>query len=128
MTYLGIVFVADDEPELREATTRVLEHTGYLVLPARDGLEALARMHGISGRALAIIDLSMPKMNGVELIRRMRADARLSYIPILVITSSEVATVDGADLLLHKPFLPSTLLDAVRALFDANASSASSRS
>lgn len=106
----GIVFLAEDEKDLRELTRDLLEPEGFIVLEARSGDEALARMRGISGPAVAIIDLVMPRMDGWKLIETIRSDAKLKRIPIIVVSGQPRLTVQGADLVLRKPVAPSDLL------------------
>jgi CheY-like chemotaxis protein len=113
----GVVILADDEDDLRVSLGEILEDDGYLVLTARSGAEALARMRGIFGPAIAIIDLIMPGMDGWQLIEEMRADERLARLPIVVITGRGDEPVPaGADLLLRKPYAIDELLSAVREL------------
>src|SRR5690349_16785461 len=96
-TYHGIVFLAEDEDRLRDATQQLLEDAGYLVLSARDGVEALARMKGFAGGCVAVIDLLMPGMDGWELVDAMRSDSQLAQIPIIVISGQKRAVVPRAD-------------------------------
>jgi len=94
-------------------TTECLEDAGYLVLSARDGEEALARMRGISGRAVAIIDLGMPYMDGNSLIAAMKADQELGRIPVLVVSGQSEPLKHGGDRFLRKPYAPDKLLSTV---------------
>lgn len=112
----GTIFIADDESAFRESIQDALEDLGYLVLPARGGVEALARMHGFSGNGLAIVDLNMPEMDGWELIENMRADANLAHIPIVVVSSHGREPVAGADRHLGKPLRLNELLRTVQEL------------
>jgi CheY-like chemotaxis protein len=113
----GVVILADDEDELRGSLEELLEDEGYLVLSARSGAEALARMRGIFGPAIAIVDLVMPGMDGWQLIQEMRSDEQLAEIPIVVITGrDEVQLPEGANRLFHKPYAVEELLDTVRSL------------
>jgi adenylate cyclase len=108
--YKGVVFVTDDDDEWRESVRELLEQQGFIVLDARSGGEALARMRGISGPAVAIIDLVMPGIDGWELIETIRADRDLKRIPIIVISAHAIEPVEGADRVLAKPVVPSELL------------------
>lgn len=113
----GVVFVADDEDALRDSTQDILEDAGYLVLSARNGTEALARMRGISGPAVAVIDLVMPGMDGWHLIEAMRADKNLAVIAVIVLTAHDGRDpVKGADRVIRKPYKPSELVGAVQDL------------
>lgn len=108
-----MVFIADDEDAFRDSTTELLEAAGYLVLPARNGVEALARMRGYAGTAVAVVDLGMPGMDGAGLIRAMRTDTRLRCIPIVVVTARDVHAVEGADRVLKKPLARVALVRAI---------------
>lgn len=111
-----IIFLADDDHDLRESLQDALEDAGYVVLPARSGTEALARMRGISMASLAIVDLNMPDMDGWELISTMRADQHLSTIPILVISSHGRESVTGVERFFRKPLVLTDLLRTVQEL------------
>ena len=114
--YRGVVFVAEDEDQIRELTQDLLEDAGYLVLTARDGEEAMARMRGISGRALAIIDVNMPYMGGLALIASMKKDTDLRRIPVVVTSGRPEPTGHGGDRFLRKPYAPQVLLSVVEEL------------
>jgi CheY-like chemotaxis protein len=114
--YRGIVFVTDDEDAFRDSTKDLLQDSGYLVLSARTGTEALARMRGIVGPAVALLDLVMPGMDGWHLIRTMRADADLRRIPIVVLSAHVGESVEGADRVLRKPYNVTTLLETLEEL------------
>lgn len=109
----GLVFLVDDDDDLRSSVAVLLEHEGYLVLPARDGREALARMQSISVPAVAVIDLNMPGLNGQGLARAMRDDPKLSHIPVIVVSGTPSAPIPGA-LMMRKPVSPARLLSALR--------------
>jgi CheY-like chemotaxis protein len=115
-SHKGLIFIADDEATFRGSIQDALEDRGYLVLSARSGSEALARMHGFTGAALAIVDLNMPGMNGWELIETMRADENLAQVRILVVSSHAGEPIQGADRLLQKPLKLKDLLRTVEEL------------
>ena len=116
-SHKGVIYLVDDDAELLATVQEALEGAGYYVLPARDGVEALARMQGQYGQSLAIVDLIMPRMSGWELIQTMRSDGRLSTIPILAMSSQftlkKGPPVKGADRLMPKPFELPKLLRAI---------------
>jgi CheY-like chemotaxis protein len=112
----GVIFLAEDDTDVRENFEDALEDAGYLVLPARSGLEALARMRGLSSRAIAIVDLNMPDMSGTELIARMRTEKELAAIPILAISADAREPVAGANRFLRKPLELKELLRSVQEL------------
>lgn len=111
------ILVADDEAALREFISRNLRARGFRVFEAGNGLEAL----GVWERSqpdLLILDVMMPRMDGLEVCRRVRGS---STVPIIVLTaldaeSDKVAALDlGADDYLTKPFGVEELLARVRA-------------
>lgn len=112
----GIIFLAEDDTDVRENFEDALEDAGYLVLSARSGLEALARMRGLSARAVAVVDINMPDMNGAELISAMRAEKDLASIPILAISADAKGPVAGANRFLRKPLELKELLRSVQEL------------
>jgi two-component system response regulator MprA len=111
--------VVDDERAVREAIERALGYEGYRVEHARDGAEALEVLSNNPVDAV-VLDVLMPKMDGIELCRRIRATGDTT--PILMLTAREsvsdrVAGLDaGADDYLVKPFALRELLARVRAL------------
>lgn len=113
-THKGVVFVADDDDAVRDSAQDILEDEGYLVLGARNGTEALSRMRGISGPAVALIDLVMPGMDGWDLIDAMRADVDLKRIPIIVISGQGREPIKGTDRVMRKPYKATELVGAVR--------------
>ena len=82
------VLVVDDDEGLREGLVEYLELFGFRTSAASDGLEALAVLEKDPLPALIVLDLMMPRMNGVDFRARQRADARLADIPVLVLTAS----------------------------------------
>jgi len=80
------IVVADDSLSTRAATKTLLEVAGYRVVPAADGEEALAlaRQWGCD---LVVSDVQMPRLDGLELTRRLRADQRLAQVPVILVTS-----------------------------------------
>jgi two-component system, OmpR family, response regulator MprA len=101
------ILVVDDEPAVREAVERALRLEGHDVLLAGDGLEALASLDSRPADAV-VLDVLMPRVDGLELCRRMRG--RGDRTPVLMLTardavSDRVAGLDaGADDYLVKPF------------------------
>ena len=90
------VLVADDDPILREFATVHLATPTVEVEVAEDGLFALERLNQ-GGIDIALIDLDMPRMDGFELIERIRWDEQLKHLPIVVVTGREdMMAVDRA--------------------------------
>jgi chemosensory pili system protein ChpA (sensor histidine kinase/response regulator) len=112
------VLVVDDSLTVRKITGRVLERNGYRVATARDGVEALEVLQTLTP-AVMLVDIEMPRMDGFELTRNVRADARLASIPIVIITSrtiekhQQVARDIGVDQYLGKPYQEDELLGHV---------------
>jgi two-component system response regulator MprA len=121
------ILVVDDEPAVRDSLDRALRLEGYKVELAADGAEALSALDSDSPDAL-VLDLMMPRVDGFEVCRRMRAAG--DRTPVLVLTardgvSDRVKGLDaGADDYLVKPFALDELLARLRALLRRSGSSA----
>jgi DNA-binding response OmpR family regulator len=115
------ILVADDEEDLRELVTYRLTRSGYRVIGAGDGQEAL-ELAAERAPDLMVLDVMMPKLDGYELTRRVRAEEALSSIPVILLTArSQESDIDrgfevGADDYLKKPFNPDELVARVRAV------------
>ncbi|HWE81361.1 MAG TPA: response regulator transcription factor [Gaiellaceae bacterium] len=115
------ILVVDDEQSVRDALRRALVMQGYDVELAADGEEALLRIRSNPNAVdLAIVDVLMPRLDGLEMTRRLRTDG--NAVPILMLTardqvSDKVAGLEaGADDYLVKPFALEELIARVRAL------------
>ncbi|HQP12462.1 MAG TPA: response regulator, partial [Candidatus Omnitrophota bacterium] len=87
------VLLVEDNPCDEELTIRALRRSRLAnpVLVARDGAEALEMLSGRAGTPLprvVLLDLNLPKVNGLEVLRQIRADARTRLIPVVILTSS----------------------------------------
>ena len=100
--------VVDDEPDIRYLLRITLEAAGYGVVEAAHGKAALEQVRR-SPPQLVVTDRMMPRMNGGELIERLRADESTKAIPIVVITGTRGEHA-GADAVLGKPFDPRELI------------------
>ncbi|WP_052848550.1 response regulator transcription factor [Streptomyces avicenniae] len=113
------VLIVDDEPAVREALRRSLSFEGYATETAVDGLDALAKREAYDPDAL-VLDVLMPRMDGLTAARRLRAAG--DRVPILMLTARDtvgdrVSGLDaGADDYLVKPFELDELLARLRAL------------
>ncbi|HQR26704.1 MAG TPA: response regulator transcription factor [Nocardioides sp.] len=113
------VLVVDDDRAVRESLRRSLEFNGYTVVLAADGAEALASI-GLSAPDVVVMDVMMPRLDGIEATRALRAAG--NDVPILVLTARDavgdrVEGLDaGADDYLTKPFALAELLARLRAL------------
>src|SRR4051794_39456225 len=81
------VLVVEDDADIRQAIAELLEDDGYECILAEHGLDALETLRRRQP-SLVLTDLLMPVMNGVELIGRLRSDARWSHLPIVVMTAA----------------------------------------
>lgn len=85
---LPLVMLVDDADVERAAARRVLQHAGYATVEAADGLDAIAVLDG-SRPDVILLDLSMPDLDGLALLRFLREDVRWRSIPVVVITGSD---------------------------------------
>ena len=102
------VLVVDDEPDMRYLLRITLEEAGYAVVEASHGGAALEQMRR-SRPQLVVTDRMMPRMDGGELIERLRADESTKEIPIVIISSTR-GEKGRADAVLVKPFDPGELI------------------
>src|SRR5450759_4887121 len=118
MPHEKYILVVDDEPGIQDFIRRNLELRSFKVLLADNGLEALAQFDR-ADVVLVILDIMLPKMDGLEVCRRIR---QKSTVPIIILTamgeeSDKIAALDqGADDYLTKPFGVGELLARVRAV------------
>ncbi|HEY9239215.1 MAG TPA: response regulator, partial [Burkholderiaceae bacterium] len=110
-----LVMVVDDSLTVRRVTQRLLLREGYRVVLAKDGLDALERLSEAVPQ-IVLSDIEMPRMDGFDLVRNMRADARLRDLPVIMITSRiaqkhrDYAAELGVDHYLGKPYSEEDLL------------------
>jgi len=116
-----VVLAADDDEDILELVAFRLERSGYTVLKARDGEEAL-QIAREARPDLAVLDVMMPKLDGLEVTRAIRADGATKGMPIILLTA-RVQDADvqagfdaGADDYLRKPFSPQELRARVQAI------------
>jgi len=119
VTQVPLVMVVDDSITVRRVTQRLLKREGYRVVMAADGLQALERLQD-EKPSVVLSDIEMPRMDGFDLARNIRADAKLRDLPIIMITSRiaekhrEHARELGVDHYLGKPYSEDELLGLVR--------------
>ena len=113
-----LVLVVDDSLTVRRITQRLLEREGYRVAVAKDGLDGLDKL-ATERPAVLLTDIEMPRMDGFDLVRNLRADARLAGLPVIMITSRiaqkhrDYAAELGVDHYLGKPYAEDELLALV---------------
>ena len=110
-----LVLVVDDSLTVRRVTQRLLVREGYRVTLAKDGLDALERL-AEEAPAVVLSDIEMPRMDGFDLVRNIRSDARMRELPVIMITSRiaqkhrDYAAELGVDHYLGKPYSEEDLL------------------
>ncbi|HEX8111093.1 MAG TPA: response regulator [Kofleriaceae bacterium] len=109
----GFVLIVDDDPDLLDVTSFVIQNEGMSVETARNGEEALALIGTGRPPALVLLDLMMPVMNGWEFLAAIANDPLLKPIPVVVLTAAEHAEVPGALEVLSKPMDLKELLRVV---------------
>jgi CheY-like chemotaxis protein len=107
------VLVVDDDPDLLDVTSFVIETEGMAVKTARNGEEALALLRAGRQPWLVLLDLMMPVMNGWEFLAAVANDPLLTGIPVVVLTAAEHAQIPGALEVLSKPMDLKELLRVV---------------
>jgi CheY-like chemotaxis protein len=114
-----LVLIVDDYAEGREICAEYLAFRGYRVATAEDGLEAIEKALELLPDVI-LMDLSLPRLDGWEASRRIRADARTRHIPILALTAHALSSARrraleaGCDAVVTKPCPPRDLEAAVR--------------
>ena len=116
---IPLVLVVDDSITVRRVTQRLLQREGYRVTMAADGLQALERL-AEELPSVILSDIEMPRMDGFDLLRNVRGDAKLKHLPTIMITSRiaekhrEYAFELGANHYLGKPYNEEELLSLIR--------------
>src|SRR5437899_2181353 len=112
------IMVVDDSLTVRKVTGRLLEREGYIVVTARDGVEAMEKLLELVPDVM-LVDIEMPRMDGFDLTRNVRADKHLARVPIIMITSrtadkhQNYAKDIGVSHFLGKPYQEDDLLDKI---------------
>jgi CheY-like chemotaxis protein len=126
------VLVVDDYPDAREMYGEYLEYSGYDVIQAANGMEALQR--AVDDQPdIILMDLSLPVMDGWEATRRLKADARTAGIPVVALTGhalagiSEGAKQAGCDAFVTKPCLPEDLVHEIKRVLAATMAAGSKK-
>jgi two-component system chemotaxis response regulator CheY len=116
------VLVVDDSPSVRSHLRAALTEAGYDVVEAADGAEALDRVATRPGLVAVVADVNMPRMNGLEMLEKLKANGKNPGLPILMLTTEgqpsllERAKQAGARGWIIKPVKPEQLVAAVRAI------------
>jgi len=116
-----VVMVVDDSLTVRKITSRLLTREGFEVITAKDGLDALQLLGDRVPDAM-LLDIEMPRMDGFELAKTMKADTRVAHVPIIIITSRTAekhrarAKELGVEAYLGKPYQEEELLKQLRSV------------
>jgi len=119
-----VVLVADDDDDILLLVATRLERDGFEVITARNGEDALALAHE-RRPDVAVLDIGMPKLDGLMVLQRIREDDTLRQMRVLLLTAKAQESDmqrgygAGADAYVHKPFSPADLSARVRELVDA---------
>ena len=122
------ILVVDDEADINTILTVTLRRAGYEVTSAADGLEAVEAVHR-QAPDLILLDVMMPRADGLETLRRIREHAPTAHVPVIMLTAKAALTDKmkgferGADDYVAKPFEPAEILARVQALLKRTAQS-----
>jgi two-component system, cell cycle response regulator DivK len=118
------VLVVEDYQDAREMYAAYLQFSGYRVAEAANGLEALDKTRELMPDII-LMDLALPKMDGWEATRRLKADDRTKHIPIVALTGhalaghAEGARQAGCDAFVTKPCLPDALVTEIERMLSS---------
>jgi CheY-like chemotaxis protein len=118
-----LVLLVDDYPDAREMYSEYLQYSGFEVVEASNGMEAIQRAVDDTPDII-LMDLSLPVMDGWEATRRLKADERTARIPIVALTGHALAGISdgakkaGCDAFVTKPCLPEDLVQEIRKVLD----------
>jgi two-component system chemotaxis response regulator CheY len=115
------ILIADDNESVRTILKLTLQFKGYALIEVEDGQQAYDILTGTGGVDLLISDIEMPNMNGLELLAKLRNDARFATMPIIVCSAEQHASEEkliaqGANAFLPKPASPMVLIAKVQEL------------
>lgn len=114
-----VIMTVDDSASVRQMVSFTLQAVGYEVMTAVDGRDALGKLNGRAVH-LVITDLNMPNLDGIGLIRELRAEAKYKFIPIIMLTTEsqvekkQEGKAAGATGWIVKPFQPEQLVAVVK--------------
>jgi CheY-like chemotaxis protein len=122
-----LILVVEDYQDAREMYAAYLQFSGFRVAEAANGLEAIEKTIELMPDII-LMDLALPKMDGWEATRRLKADERTRHIPIVALTGhalaghAEVARQAGCDAFVTKPCLPDVLVAEIQRMLSAHGS------
>lgn len=116
------VLIVDDSATVRNQVREVLSAAEFDVIEAADGVEGAETINRLSDLAAVVLDVNMPRMNGLEMLELIKKEPRHSLLPVVMLTSEgqqelvQRAKAAGAKGWIVKPFKPALLLAAIRKL------------
>jgi two-component system chemotaxis response regulator CheY len=119
------VLIVDDSPTVRQQVSQALQHAGFQVLEAGDGVEGAAKVSNDPSINMVILDVNMPRMSGLEMLERIKKDGQNTDLQVVMLTSEgqrtmiERARNAGAKGWIVKPFKAELLVAAVQKLLKA---------
>src|SRR5437870_12643426 len=126
------VLLVDDYPDAREMYSEYLQFSGFDVVEAANGVEALQQAVD-SDPDIILMDLSLPGRDGWEATRRLKADERTASIPVVALTGHALAGISagakaaGCDAFVTKPCLPEDLVKEIRKILDGQPASSTKK-
>jgi CheY-like chemotaxis protein len=127
-----LVLVVEDYQDAREMYAAYLQFSGYGVAEAANGVEAVEKAQELLPD-IVLMDLALPRMDGWEATRRLKADARTRHIPVVALTGhalaghAEGAREAGCDAFVTKPCLPDALVAEIQRVLDQHSSKSDNR-
>ncbi|KPK02400.1 MAG: chemotaxis protein CheY [Nitrospira bacterium SG8_35_4] len=113
------ILIAEDSASMRQLISFTLKGAGYDVIESEDGKDALSKVNGAQ-IDMVISDLNMPAMDGIELLKQLRTDAKFKFTPIVMLTTESQASkvveakLAGVSGWIIKPFDPEKLIETVK--------------
>jgi CheY-like chemotaxis protein len=114
------VLLVEDDADVRDSLQDILEDEGFDVIPAANGKQAIdfLTLNEPAGADLVILDLLMPMVSGWEVLERMTGDAKLSDIPVLVLSAAAAPKPERAQGFVRKPFSLESFVSKVHGVVD----------
>ncbi len=116
------ILVVDDSATVRQQVGAALTGAGFNVIEAVDGADGAEKIAANSDLSLVVCDVNMPRMNGIEMIQKVKADEKYASLPIIMLTTEgdptliKKAKAAGAKGWIVKPFKPELLIGAAKKL------------
>jgi CheY-like chemotaxis protein len=113
------ILIVEDDADFRDALATALRDAGLEVDGAEDGVDALERLRSGPYPAVVLLDLGLPRLDGEQFLREIRADPRLEHLPVITLTAGKTRAEGDVVARLHKPVDLDDLLAIVGSLVDA---------